>query len=64
MATTLFNNNSSTALARSPLSLESDQKNPVNVTKGGALEQARIMWNFFFNKPNDTRPAGKIPYRL
>lgn len=61
MATTFFNNNGNTALARSPLSLESDQKNPVNVTKGGALEQARIMWNFFFNKPNDTRPAGKIP---
>lgn len=61
MATTLFNNNGNTALARSPLSLESDQINPVNVTKGGALEQARIMWNFFFNKPADTRPAWKIP---
>lgn len=57
MATTLFNNNGNTALARSPLSLESDQKYPVNVTKGGALEQARIMWNFFFNKPADTRPT-------
>lgn len=61
MATTLFNNNGNTALARSPLSLESDQNNPVNVTKGGVLEQARIMWDFFFNKPLDTRPAGKIP---
>lgn len=61
MATTFFNNNVNTALARSPLSLESDQKNPVNVTKGGAIEQARIMWDFFFNKPEDTRPAGKIP---
>ena len=49
MATTLFNNNGNTALARSPLSLVSDQKNPVNVTKGGTLEQARIMWDFFFN---------------
>jgi len=61
MATTLFNNNGNTALARSPLSLVSDQNNPVNVTKGGVLEQARIMWDFFFNKPLDTRPAGKIP---
>lgn len=61
MASTLFNNNGNTALARSPLSLESDQKNPVNVTKGGTLEQARIMWDFFFNKPADTRPSGKIP---
>lgn len=61
MATTLFNNDGNTALARSPLSLESDQNNPVNVTKGGAIEQARIMWDFFFNKPADTRPAGKIP---
>lgn len=61
MASTLFNNNSNSALARSPLSLESDQKYPVNVTKGGALEQARIMWEFFFNKPADTRPPEEIP---
>jgi L-ascorbate metabolism protein UlaG (beta-lactamase superfamily) len=61
MTITLFNNNSNTALARSPLSLESDQKNPVSVTKGGALEQARIMWDFFFNKPENTRPVGNIP---
>ncbi len=51
----------STALARSPLSLESDRNNPVTVTKGGALELALIMWDFFFNKPADTRPSGKIP---
>lgn len=61
MATTLFNNKGNTALARSPLSLESDQNNPVNVIKGGSLEQARIMWDFFFNKPADTRPSGDIP---
>ncbi|MDD2582399.1 MAG: MBL fold metallo-hydrolase [Desulfuromonadaceae bacterium] len=61
MASLLFNNNSNTALARSPISLESDFKNPVTVTKGGVLEQARIMWDFFFNKPEDTRPSGKIP---
>ncbi len=60
MASSLINN-SNTALARSPLSLESDLKNPVMVTKGGPLEQARIMWDFFFNKPADTRPSGKIP---
>ena len=60
MVSTLCNN-SSTALARSPLSLESDLKNPVTVTKGGVLEQARIMWDFFFNKPADTRPSGEIP---
>lgn len=60
MATTLHNKTSS-AQTRSSLSLDSDLKNPVMVTKGGRLEQARIMWEFFFNKPADTRPPGKIP---
>ena len=60
MASTQLNSTSS-AQTRSSLSLDSDQKNPVMVTKGGALEQARIMWDFFFNKPADTRPSGKIP---
>ncbi len=60
MASTLLNSTSS-AQTRSSLSLDSDQKNPVMVTKGGRLEQARIMWDFFFNKPADTRPSGKIP---
>ncbi|QXE86993.1 MBL fold metallo-hydrolase [Geomonas nitrogeniifigens] len=31
------------------------------MTTGGMLETTRVMWNFFFNKPADTRPAGKIP---
>lgn len=61
MAYTLFSNNRATALARSPLSLESDQKHLVMLTKGRALGQARVMWDFFFNKPADTRPSGKIP---
>lgn len=60
MASTLFNNKSS-AQTRSLLSLDSDLKQPVVVIKGGRLESARIMWNFFFNKPMDTRPAGEIP---
>lgn len=60
MASTLHNTSSS-AQTRSPLSLDSDQRNPVMVTKGGRLEQARIMWDFFFNKPAGTRPAGRIP---
>lgn len=60
MASTLLNSTSS-AQTRSSLSLENDEKNPLMVTKGGRLEQARIMWDFFFNKPADTRPAGKIP---
>ncbi|HXE96385.1 MAG TPA: MBL fold metallo-hydrolase, partial [Dongiaceae bacterium] len=60
MASTLPNKTSS-AQTRSLLSLDSDRKNPVMVTKGGLLEQARIMWDFFFNKPADTRPSGKIP---
>lgn len=47
--------------SRSPLSLDSDLKNPVELTKGSRLEQARVMWDFFFNKPENTRPAGKIP---
>jgi L-ascorbate metabolism protein UlaG (beta-lactamase superfamily) len=61
MATTILTNNSSAAHTRSALSLESDLKNPVKVTKGGQLEHARILWDFFFNKPSDTRPSGKIP---
>lgn len=60
MTCTLLNHKSA-AQARSALSLESDLKNPVMVTKGGRLEQARIMWDFFFNKPADTRPSGDIP---
>lgn len=60
MASTLLNKASS-AQTRSSLSLASDLKNPVEVTKGGPLEQARVMWDFFFNKPADTRPSGKIP---
>ena len=61
MVSTLLDNNSSSAQTRSLLSLESDQKYPLKVTKGGSLAQARIMWDFFFNKPADTRPSGEIP---
>lgn len=60
MASTLINDKSS-AQTRSALSLESDLKHPVLVTGGGALHSARIMWDFFFNKPADTRPSGMIP---
>ncbi|AAR36513.2 MBL fold metallo-hydrolase [Geobacter sulfurreducens] len=60
MASTLFNKTSS-ARTRSSLSLASDLKRPVEVTTGGPLELARVMWDFFFNKPADTRPSGKIP---
>ncbi len=60
MSIILLNNNSSVH-ARSALSLESDRKNPVMVTSGSKLDQARTMWDFFFNKPADTRPAGNIP---
>ena len=63
MVSALLDNDSSSAQTRSPLSLESDHKYPLNVTKGGSLEQARIMWDFFFNKPTDTRPTGKIPVK-
>lgn len=61
MATTILTNKSSASNTRSELSVESELKNPVKVTKGGSLEQARIMWDFFFNKPADTRPSGQIP---
>jgi len=60
MACTLLTPSAPT-LTRSALSLEQDVKDPVPVTKGGQLEHARILWNFFFNKPVDTRPAGLIP---
>jgi len=63
MATTLLTNNSSAAHTRSALSLESELKNPVKVTKGGQLEHARILWDFFFNKPANTRPSGQIPVK-
>ncbi|GFO67779.1 hydrolase [Geomonas limicola] len=62
MATTILTNNSSAAAhTRSALSLECEQNHPVKVTKGGKLEHARILWDFFFNKPAYTRPTGKIP---
>lgn len=61
MVATILDNSSSSTQTRSTLSLESDQKYPLKVTKGGSLEQARIMWEFFFNKPVDTRPSGEIP---
>lgn len=60
MASTLLKSTSS-AQTRSSLSLDSDLKNPLMVTKGGRLEQVRIMWDFFFNKPADTVPSGGIP---
>ncbi|MHC1698920.1 MAG: MBL fold metallo-hydrolase [Geobacteraceae bacterium] len=63
MVSQLFDSNSS-AQTRSTLSLESDQRSPVSVTNGGSLEQARIMWDFFFNKPANTRPTGNIPVRI
>lgn len=61
MVSALLDNSSSSAPTRSPLSLESDRKYPLKVTKGASLEQVRIMWDFFFNKPSDTRPFGEIP---
>lgn len=60
MACTLLRNNG-TAQARSALSLENDRENPVRVTKGSGLERALVLWDFFFNKPAGTRPAGEIP---
>ena len=61
MVSALLDNSMSSAQTRSPLSLESDLQDPVRVTKGGSLEHARIMWDFFFNKPADTCPSGEIP---
>jgi L-ascorbate metabolism protein UlaG (beta-lactamase superfamily) len=61
MATTILTNNSNAAHTRSVQSLESELKNPVKVTKGGQLDHARILWDFFFNKPAHTRPSGQIP---
>jgi len=61
MAFIQYNSSSCSVPTRSALSLASDLKNPVPVTKGGRLEQVRVMWDFFFNKPADTHPAGKIP---
>ena len=61
MATTILTNNSSASHTRSALSLECELKNPVKVTKGGQLEHARVLWDFFFNKPANTRPTGQIP---
>ena len=60
MTATLLNKNNARP-NRSALSLESDLKIPVSVTKGGRLEHARILWDFFFNKSADTRPSGEMP---
>lgn len=60
---TILTDRSSTASSRSALSLENEAKHPVTVTKVGQLEHARNMWDFFFNKPADTRPSGQIPVR-
>lgn len=61
MAFTLLDDNSSSAQTRSSLSLENDREKPLSVTKGGRLERVRILWDFFFNKPADTVPTGRIP---
>ena len=61
MTTTILTDNSSAAHTRSALSLEHEMNNPLQVTKGGQLEHARKLWDFFFNKPANTRPTGKIP---
>lgn len=55
MASTLLNRTSS-AQTRSPLSLDNDPQDPVMVTKGGRLEQARIMLDFFFSCPTLPQP--------
>jgi L-ascorbate metabolism protein UlaG (beta-lactamase superfamily) len=61
MATTIRTNSSAAAPTRSALSLEAELRSPAQVTKGGLFEHARILWDFFFNKPAHTRPTGKIP---
>lgn len=61
MALTQYKNSSGSVQTLSTLSLDRDLKNPVPVTKGERFEQVRVMWDFFFNKPADTRPSGKIP---
>ncbi|MBJ6749110.1 MBL fold metallo-hydrolase [Geomonas sp. Red421] len=43
-------------------SAEAGQKPSGDImTTGGILASTRVMWNFFFNKPADTRPTGTIP---
>jgi L-ascorbate metabolism protein UlaG (beta-lactamase superfamily) len=61
MTTTILTDKSRAAHTRSALSLEYELKNPLKATQGGQLEHARILWDFFFNKPANTRPTGKIP---
>jgi len=54
-------NKPNAAQGRPSQSLHGDLTNQGMAIKGGRLGQARVMWNFFFNKPVDTRPSGKIP---
>jgi len=60
MACTLLLKNNAPP-ARSALSFAHERDNPVRVMKGGGMKQARVLWDFFFNKPAITRPAGDIP---
>jgi len=62
MACTLQGNTRVTP-GRSALSLETERTRPIRILEGGALERARVLWDFYLNKPADTRPAGDIPVR-
>lgn len=59
MAATHLCNNSDHAGSHASRSKTSEEV----VSTGGFWESARVMWNFFFNKPADTRPTGEIPVR-
>ncbi len=60
MATILLNKTGAAQNHSAP-SPENNLKTPVMVTKGGKLEQAGVIWDFLFNKPENTRPIGDIP---
>lgn len=50
--------------ARSPQLREIELQSPTKPKIGGPLKQAHILWDFFFNKPSDTRPVGNIPVQM
>ncbi|WP_198419589.1 MBL fold metallo-hydrolase [Geomonas oryzae] len=54
-------NGSSTSGQKSPS--HSSQQDAAVMSTGSFIESARVMWNFFFNKPAGTVPTGEIPVR-
>ena len=49
--------------AESPQFADGKFRNPVTMREHSVGEMARLWWNFMFNKPKGTMPAGAVPVR-